>query len=105
MTTHKECGPGWDQLIDPLIERCHALGGVVDQIKEKFGTLRFYYTETGPASDTLWAEFQDMVNEAERHSHHTCEMCGARGYGMIKGGWHKTLCSKHSTELGYKEKA
>jgi hypothetical protein len=101
----KECGPGWNILIDPLIVRCTGLGGTVDQIKEKYGTLSFYYTPCGPASDALWNEFQDAVDEAERHSRHMCELCGARAVLMIKGSWYKTLCREHSLELGYKEKA
>jgi hypothetical protein len=100
----RECGPGWNHLIDPLIKRCTELGGIVDQVKEKYGTLRFYYMETGPASEDLWAVFQGEVDDAEHQSHMTCEMCGKRGYTLVKGGWLKTLCREHALELGYKER-
>jgi hypothetical protein len=96
-----ECGAGWHPLIDPLVKRCEDLGGTIDQVKEKFGGLRFYYTEHGPASEELWTQFQDMVDEAESHSQSTCELCGARGVLMSKASWYKTLCKRHATELGY----
>lgn len=101
----RECGPGWEHLIVPLVQRCTELGGIVDQVKEKYGTLRFYFTPLGPAADGLWDAFQDMVDQAEHESNWTCEMCGKRGYTMRKGGWLKTLCTEHSLELSYRERA
>jgi hypothetical protein len=99
----RECGPGWNSLIDPLIKRCTDLGGIVDQVKEKYGELRFYYTPVGPASEALWDSLEDAVNAAENESRHTCEMCGKRGRLMMSAGqWYKTLCSEHALELGYK---
>lgn len=102
-----ECGPGWHGLIDPLITRLTELGGTATQIKEKYGELRFYYHEnendTGSVAD--WERFEEAILEAEQQSRHTCEMCGAPGVLMIKGGWYKTVCKPHAKELGYKDKA
>ena len=65
--------------------------------------MRVYYTPMGPASETLWDQFEDEINEAERLSGNTCELCGKRGQMMIGGGqWYKTLCVEHGNELGYK---
>jgi hypothetical protein len=102
---YRQCGAGWNSLIDPLVKRCTELGGIVDEIKEKYGTLRFYFTPLGPAADGLWDAFQDIVDQAEHESHWVCELCGKRGYGMRKGIWLKTLCNEHSLELGYKDRA
>lgn len=56
------------------------------QVKEKYGTLRFYMT-----SET--AEMSALINEAEAKSEVTCEFCGADGSISEIGGWVKTLCS------------
>ena len=59
----------------------------LDQVKEKFGTLRFYYT----GGDD---EISGMVRMAESMSGVTCEECG--NPGETKGqGWVVTLCETH----------
>ena len=59
----------------------------LDQIKEKFGTLRFYYQG---GDDTI----DGMVRMAESMSGVTCEECG--NPGETKGqGWVVTLCETH----------
>lgn len=91
-----ECGDGWYRLIDNL---CFAIMAHCDitgerppqcvQVKEKFGTLRFYvdYCE----SNEVW----DLIDQAESLSGKTCEVCG--GPGTLRGGgWLKTLCEAHS---------
>jgi hypothetical protein len=61
----------------------------LDQVKEKFGTLRFYYT----GGDD---EISGMVRMAESMSGVTCEECGSPG--ETKGqGWVVTLCETHRT--------
>jgi hypothetical protein len=56
----------------------------LDQIKEKFGTLRFYYTG---GDDYI----SGMVSLAESMSGVTCEECGNPG-DRRGGGWVRTLC-------------
>lgn len=63
---------------------------VVDQVKEKFGTLRFYYSGGDDAID-------GMVRMAESMSAVTCEKCGKPGYSS-SGGWIVTLCEEHHEE-------
>ena len=59
----------------------------LDQVKEKFGTLRFYYT----GGDD---EISGLVRMAESMSGVTCEECG--NPGETKGqGWVVTLCETH----------
>lgn len=62
----------------------------VDQIKEKFGGLRFYYTG---GDDTV----HGMVRIAESWADATCENCGDKGTRR-SGGWVRTLCDKHEAE-------
>jgi hypothetical protein len=57
----------------------------LDQVKEKFGTLRFYYT----GGDEY---ISGMVTMAEAISGCTCEGCGNPGE-RHGGGWVRTLCT------------
>jgi hypothetical protein len=94
---HTECGDGWYPILDTL---CRKIQGrlrfakcdpvLVEQIKEKFGELRFYYT----GGD---ATIAGMVMMAESMSEVTCEVCGDRGT-LRTGGWMKTLCDHHHEE-------
>lgn len=87
---YRECGPGWNKLIDPLIELVGTHAGEILQIKEKFGGLRFYYVG-GPD----WVN--KIVSLVEELSYHVCEECGLPGRPRY-GGWIKTLCEKHAEE-------
>lgn len=61
-----------------------------DQVKEKFGGLRFYYS----GGDD---EVSGMVRMAESWAAVTCEECGAPG-SIRHGGWIRTLCDTHEAE-------
>jgi hypothetical protein len=69
----------------PVVEQV-----VVEQIKEKFGGLRFYY-EGGDE------QISGMVRMAEAWADRSCEECGAPGTAGGKG-WIKTLCLTHRAE-------
>lgn len=58
----------------------------VFQVKEKFGTLRFYV-------DGGTDEMHKLINEYEVKTEITCEMCGAPGERTTTNGWVKTLCN------------
>ena len=88
-----ECGSGWFDIIDTLCEtiQYHVDWKIrlmsteereyfqvtADQVKEKFGGLRFYYSG---GDDVI----QGMVHMAERMSCKTCELCGSPGSGRTK---------------------
>jgi hypothetical protein len=59
----------------------------VQQIKEKFGGLRFYY-------DGGDERISGLVDMAETWANHTCETCGNKGQKR-SGGWVRTLCDFH----------
>lgn len=57
------------------------------QVKEKFGTLRFYIDG---GSDRI----EDLIVIAERATAQTCEQCGDNGHLFTKG-WCYVTCKKH----------
>lgn len=92
---HIECNDGWFDLIDELcgtiawdIENNRCPPVQVTQIKEKFGTLRFYYQGGNERID-------GAVSFAEALSARTCDVCGNKG--KLRGGnWLRTLCDQHT---------
>lgn len=92
-----ECGDGWYDLLEPVIawindfneknqnSRIH-----ISQIKEKYGTLRFY-------TSTSFDELDKLIDEAENKSEVTCETCGQPGK-MRGKGWYYVSCEKHTSE-------
>lgn len=97
-----EHGDGWYKILD---EMCAKLQNYLDtypnieqvvaiQVKEKFGTLRFYYSGGDDACDR-------MIQKAEEKSERTCEITGEPGRLMVKNGWYKTVSDKYALEEGY----
>ncbi len=123
-----ECGNGWEKIIDAL---CAAIQKpysalcsttedgsdefwsyefpqvVADQVKEKFGGLRFYYHLEPDAAfqeqakrfpktaRTIYASCSAYVDGAiglaEVLSGRTCEVSGQPGEHVVRNGWHATL--------------
>lgn len=86
-------GPGWQPLIEKLNRDLLALDPDyrIDQIKEKFGGLRYYWTASEDLPDDPWLAMDHLVADAERLSETTCESCGAPG--ELRGaGWLVTQC-------------
>ena len=87
-----EVGDGWFELIHNLSENIqYAEGGteiVATQVKEKFGTLRFYI---GSGSDEVYS----IIESAEEHSSHICDVCGHDGTLRCGVGWYRTRCEEH----------
>lgn len=100
-----EVGDGWVPLIELLCARIDALlqtapnaSFTVMQVKEKFGTLRFYYLISN-ASDQVATAVQLAVEAAEKASQHICERCGASGETTDMKGWRMTLCPDCAKDL------
>ena len=85
-------GAGWALLIENLVNDLFQLGwdGVVLQVKEKFGGLRFY---VGDGNHTQ--SIQQRISQAESASYKICEICGMPGT-LRRGGWLKVLCDEHA---------
>ena len=96
---YPECNEGWRDLIDRAcvrIENALDNGDPVKivQIKEKYGTLRFYWSGRLPSETE--AKVREVVSLAEARSACTCEICGAEGRLYNRGGWFATACSAHA---------
>lgn len=93
-----ECSDGWLPIVDRL---CRTFENKIEQmireddadrtrwpriaqVKEKFGTLRFYVHVTGEMPEDLRA----AIKSAEDESAVTCESCGAPGELRKSGWWH-----------------
>lgn len=95
-----ECGNGWftilyilsknlEKIIEKQEEKEKAEGFqnsfYAVQVKEKYGTLRFYMSvET--------EEMSQFIREAEKFSSCTCELCGNKGKLINKNHWYSTRC-------------
>jgi hypothetical protein len=102
-----ECGDGWYKIIK---EACQKAEPIIakwieehkheenykdwipkfSQVKEKYGTLRLYFT-------TYPDGIGEIEQEAEKKSETICEQCGKPG--KLRGqGWLYTACWKHTKE-------
>jgi hypothetical protein len=85
---------------------------VFQQVKEKFGALRIYFSLENPGlSEELYGKIdqeeykersrdmyqliQGAISFAEYQSCFICERCGQPGK-MYRNGWWKTLCEEHA---------
>lgn len=94
-----DVGDGWFDLIYKLSQDLKPLAikynkeygpeykFAVVQVKEKFGTLR-YYINAGTD------EIHDLIFEAENKSEIICEICGQPGM-INKGPWYMVRCKEH----------
>ena len=89
-----ECNTGWLQLLTDLsfklekliLEQPKPKDFFATQVKEKYGTLRFYMSIY---SD----EMEKLIEEAEDESAKTCEICGKPGE-LRYDGWYRVQCDK-----------
>jgi hypothetical protein len=106
-----ECGEGWFGVLHELLDKLERriaenpdkylkaeVPFQIDQIKEKFGGLRFYIAGH-PIDEDVW----DWIIEAEEKCWNTCEICGKPGEHCSTKSkmWLKTLCSEHAEQKEY----
>jgi len=105
-----EHGGGWNTIVEELLQKIETqlaekyaagfrdpdYGFQIDQIKEKFGTLRFYVSG---ADDQIFR----WIVDAEEKTAKTCEVCGNSGGLHCRKGvfWVRTLCPAHAEEHDY----
>ena len=95
-----ECSDGWFDIIYELSKKIERIAEtmkadglpedeipMVSQVKEKFGTLRFYMSNTT-------SEIQDLISQCEQSSAQACEQCGKPGTLRRTNGWFLTVCEK-----------
>ena len=82
-----ECGPGWRSIIESVCRLLEGKDVVFDQVKEKYGSLRIYWS--GPDDGFV----EGVIAMAEEMSRQTCDRCGNRG--STRGtGWLVTTCDE-----------
>lgn len=96
-----ECGDGWFPLIDELLleiadhidrklewsnQHEHLRDFRIEQVKEKFGSLRVYTTASTP-------EIKAYLDMASRMSSRICEFCGSPGI-IRKEAWLSCKCEE-----------
>lgn len=90
-----DCDDGWFGLLlecslaleAEIVKMPEADRPCASQVKEKYGTLRFYLTHETP-------EMSAAIKRAEERSGRECELCGAAGR-PVRGGWLETACERH----------
>lgn len=97
-----ECEDGWIEIIADCHSELLSLDPdyTIFQIKQKFGTLR-YYAE--PSQPQYSDRFREIIDKYEQLSSHICETTGAKGTLMKRGGWYKTIDPTLGRVLGYQE--
>ena len=96
-----EFGQGWFELIYDLgrkiTDYCNDNNYELPtprQIKEKFGTLRFYCTIPEDPDELI----RGWIRHAEEQSEYLCEECGEAGETLSDGGRIYTTCNTHRKE-------
>jgi len=109
-------GKGWNELLHNLCEKIDSLykltgiGTKAVQVKEKFGSLRFYTSPSfnekvkqtkerlkvdGETANAIVEILDDCVSLAEERSDRTCAECGEDYCDKISlGGWVYDVCEK-----------
>jgi hypothetical protein len=96
-----ECGEGWFKLLKDLVIKLKEYDInkqiKVQQVKEKWGELRFYVCYGDDPREDFYNKINDIISVYEELSSRTCEYCGEPG--TINGrGWLKCTCSKCNKE-------
>lgn len=92
-------GDGWHDIIETLCAKIMAMPEAdhcdfqAEQVKEKFGGLRFYHS-----GGTY--EIGELVDEAEELSYKTCESCGSTEDVKVVGSWLKAECAECRKSAG-----
>ena len=94
---------GWIDLIYELgkdiTELCELTNcelPMIQQIKEKFGTLRFYYNTLNSQYPVIVEKsIRALVSQAVNKSSNTCEVCGKYGEIRVENRVYTTVCEEH----------
>lgn len=88
-----ECGDGWFDMLNRMSLEVEEYSKKFDmpvevyQVKEKFGTLRFYCNLSSP-------HLLYIIDKYERISRQTCLYCGAPSVIFTRRGWIHNMCEK-----------
>ena len=92
---------GWQPLIrrlltsiDTLLTDAEAQAFRILQVKEKWGTLSFYFQ----SPDRVRDQINDLVERASQESATSCMRCGRPATLADNAGWKAVLCAGHQTQ-------
>lgn len=98
--------PGWGSSIDIGVGWYHIIAEIntllklidpeynLNQVKEKFGTLRYYYELTDYEGNPLTPLATPVVAYGESRSGSTCDICGEAGSLDRSSSWLVTRCKE-----------
>jgi len=103
---HFECGDGWFLILNGAFREMMSIKSMtrfkdalypeVMQIKEKFGTMRFYIAPLDGGQE-YYDRIYTIVTMAETLSHRTCESCGRAAFPQDQR-WMKVHCKWCQTD-------
>jgi hypothetical protein len=96
---YPSCHEGWFDLLDRACRRIADVltphdKFVIDQVKEKMGGLRIYWS--GQLDAGARAAVEEAIDLAEARADCTCERCGAEGRLRVSDHWFATACDEHA---------
>lgn len=96
---------GWGDIINSHLEKIDKILTtynakdriIIEQVKEKFGRCRVYFTILGDDGtpigyDELYKKVEQQFNELEGESSRVCCVCGTRDNVAGHGGWYHYAC-------------
>lgn len=118
-----ECNDGWFEPIKKFVKKTAILNQlakkyntkfVCDQLKEKFGEIRIYYSQNlidknkqinkdDGNIDAICSMFEEAVEDCEKECWNVCQWCGASGGTnganlITTSGWISRICKKCAKE-------
>jgi len=91
MGCYTDIPKGWKELVYQLDLDLSVIDPdyVIDQIKEKFGGLRYYIS-----SSVYTEEMRNLIDKAEEKSFNMCLFCGNLAEPKNYDGWYATICKE-----------
>ncbi|WP_203602336.1 hypothetical protein, partial [Acidithiobacillus ferrooxidans] len=99
---HFECEDGWYPLLRALSQAVetycqeNGIGLHVTQVKQKFGTLRYYYGYDATLTDAQKHGLFQIVEDYGDRSRRICEHCGLPGTLLVSGAYWHVACPEHA---------
>lgn len=100
--SHFECEDGWYPLLRALSQAVetycqeNGIGIHVTQVKQKFGTLRYYYGYDAKLTDAQKHGLFQIVEDYGDRSRRICEHCGLPGTLLVSGAYWHVACPEHA---------
>ena len=100
--SHFWCEDGWYPLLRALSQAVETycqendIGIHVTQVKQKFGTLRYYHGYDSTLTDAQGDELSKIVDDYCDRSRRICEKCGLPGTLLVSGAYWHVACPEHA---------